>query len=245
MEPSLAYLREKFIERTDVTHLSLGNVDGGVVSDPQKFIDIIRKTEKLGFNTFCTWAHRACSEVLQDSTIPNIAAVIAFPTGDVSTADKLGDIARIAMTSRVNRFDIVTNLTFDSNGLVGELGILINELKRYDADKYEFRFIIETPIWSHGLLGNMIRTINLDGNFNKSNMLIKTCTGMRGGIDPQVVDIIRNTASDIKIKASGGIRDLDMVGLLIAGYDVERLGIGHGSAFNILESIDAKLNDNE
>lgn len=172
-----------------------------------------------------------------------MASVIAFPVGIKSVDDKLNDVARIAqMAPYVNEFDIVMNIAAGPEFMLLELGQLMWELKSYDADKYVFKFIIETPIWNRHDLNSLARSLSLSDISKYPNMMIKTCTGTQGAIKLSDMSILTTQpGSPIRIKASGGIRTPAMARLLIEEYGVERLGIGHESAFQILMEINDSI----
>ena len=223
-------LIEEFLRRTDVTYLNL-RPHVNTLDDISNVELAAFSAYSSGFSHFCTWPHLLDSMVTK---LPNMAVVTSFPVGIASVDSKLNDIARIAQLSpQVNEFDIVLNLSTSIESIILELGELMHELKEYDIDRYVFKFIVETPIWGHGELVKLGRAISLSKINEYRNMMIKTCTGTQGVVEEEHLKYF----TGIKLKASGGIRTVDQVRLLIEEYNVARLGIGYNSAFKILKEL--------
>lgn len=168
------------------------------------------------------YVQKAC-ELLENSQV-KIATVIGFPLGYNMTSAKAEE-ARKAISDGADELDMVMNIAAFKSGkkaLVKDDIQSITTLARL-RNKVT-KVIIETALLDeHEIRDACSICEECESNF------VKTCTGFNGG-GARVEDIqtMRETLSSrIKIKASGGIKDIEFANQLIeAGAD--RLGTSSG-----------------
>lgn len=158
-------------------------------------------------------------ELLRNSTV-KIATVIGFPLGAMTTAAKLAE-AEDALRNGADELDMVLNIGALKDG-------------RIDFVRSEIRQLADLCHRQNALLKVIIETYFLkDDQIITACQLakeagadfVKTSTGFAGGgALVEDVELMRKTVgSDMKIKASGGIRSLkDARDMIDAGAD--RLG---------------------
>ena len=152
-----------------------------------------------------------------------LATVVAFPYGYQETAVKVQEIRR-AMDEGADELDIVINLSAVKSG-----------------DWSYVRSDIESVSTTARLKGKVSKLIVEAGSLTEEELkrvcdicndvkpsFVKTCTGTRGGASVDQVAFLRaNLHADIRIKASGGIRDKATANALVeAGAD--RIGTSSG-----------------
>lgn len=154
-----------------------------------------------------------------------LATVVAFPYGYQETAVKVQEIRR-AMDEGADELDIVINLSAVKSG-----------------DWTYVKSDLESVATTARLKGKVCKIIIEAGSLTAEELkricdicnevrpsFVKTSTGTREGVSVDQVKYLRaNLHQDIRIKASGGIRDKDFASALIeAGAD--RIGTSSGIA---------------
>lgn len=153
-----------------------------------------------------------------------VATVIGFPTGYSAIAAKVEEIKR-AIDEGVDELDVVINLCAVKNA---HWNYVKNELESLTTACHMrgkiIKAIIETGILTHDEL------LKIAGICTSAEVdYVKTSTGFNGpGTSVEVISILRAALpSDIKIKASGGIKDRQFAEqLVVAGAN--RLGSSSG-----------------
>lgn len=162
---------------------------------------------------------------LEKSTV-KISTVVGFPMGYATTPAKVEEIKR-AIDEGADELDAVINLCAVKN-------------KNWNHVKNE----VETLTTACHMKGKILKLILETGLLSEEEILrlckissdvgvdfVKTSTGINAaGASPQIVRFLRkNLPSDIKIKASGGIRDRNFAEELIS-CGADRLGSSAGVA---------------
>ena len=167
-------------------------------------------------------------ELLQGSGVKR-CTVIGFPLGADGIHSKLY-LAAQALTDGADELDMVINLGALKDGDYGkveeEIKALVNLKKEQD---FLLKVIVETALLSREELIMLTRMLSASGAD-----YIKTSTGFssRGASVEDVKTIMVNKASHLRIKAAGGIKDLDFALQLIeAGAD----RLGSSNAVRLLE----------
>ncbi|MEQ8199972.1 MAG: deoxyribose-phosphate aldolase [Syntrophomonadaceae bacterium] len=153
-------------------------------------------------------------------TTVHLCTVVGFPLGADGLASKAYS-ASTALGEGADELDMVINIGAVKDRDYRTVG---KEIEVIAALKQEYRFIlkviIETAYLNHEELAELIRLINqTEADF------VKTSTGFgpRGASLEDITNIIKYRRPPLKIKASGGIRDLDQaLAMIEAGAD--RLG---------------------
>ncbi|NJC27526.1 deoxyribose-phosphate aldolase [Neolewinella antarctica] len=187
---------------------------------------VCREAIEHGFYAVCippyfvTRAHK----LLNDTAVV-LATVISFPYGYQETAVKVQEIRR-AMDEGADELDIVVNISAVKSG-----------------DWAYVRSDLESVTTTARLKGKVCKIIVEAGTLSETELqqicgicndvkptYVKTSTGTREGASVAQVQYLRaNLHADIKIKASGGIRDKAFANALVeAGAD--RLGTSSGIA---------------
>lgn len=158
---------------------------------------------------------------LLDGTTVNVCTVVGFPLGANSVRTKEME-ALIAVEDGADEIDMVINIGALKNG---DYDYVRNEIEDIMAavDGKILKVIIETCYLTDEEIGKITEICN-DTYVN----FIKTSTGYgTRGVSLDDIDIINAHKNDIlEIKASGGIRSIDMVDALIQ-KGVTRIGVSN------------------
>jgi deoxyribose-phosphate aldolase len=211
----------KYIDHTNLKNDSVN----------EDIINLCNDAIKYGFASVCVYPYYVSlvNKLLLDSDV-NVCTVIGFPSGMSTTSTKVFE-TRDAVMNGANEIDMVINVAALKN-------------KEYDYVKDEIlaikdvvngnilKVIIETCLLNEDEIIKMTEICNETGvDF------IKTSTGF-GSYGARVCDvelINKHKDSDLQIKASGGIRDMEMMKkMILAG--ATRIGTSNG--VKIMENID-------
>jgi len=164
------------------------------------------------------------AKLLQGSTI-KVATVIAYPYGYADTAVKVQEI-RKAMDDGADELDIVINLSALKSG---DWAYVLSELTSVNTS-VRLRSKACKIIVEMSALNDAERRKVCDICNEVKPTFVKTSTGTQSGATVEDVRFLRkHLLPEIKIKASGGIRDHQMAAALVdAGAD--RLGTSAGIA---------------
>lgn len=158
---------------------------------------------------------------LLDGTTVNVGTVVGFPLGANTVRTKEME-ALIAVEDGADEIDMVINIGALKNG---DYDYVRNEIEDIMAavDGKVLKVIIETCYLTDEEIGKVTEICN-DTYVN----FIKTSTGYgTRGVSLDDIDIINAHKNDIlEIKASGGIRSIDMVDALIQ-KGVTRIGVSN------------------
>lgn len=154
---------------------------------------------------------------------------VGFPSGGMTTGMKVQE-AKSVMALGAEEVDMMINVGFLLSGMFREAGDDIRAVKDAIGDT-PLKVIIEC----HYLDDDMIRRVS-ELVVRSGAQWVKTGTGWAPtGATLENVALIKKTIGDAaKVKASGGVRDLETVEKMIA-LGVERFGVG-GSAEPILKA---------
>lgn len=159
-------------------------------------------------------------ELLAGSTV-NVCTVVGFPLGSNNTRVKEME-AIIAAEDGADEIDMVINIGAIKNG---DYDYVKNEIEDIMSaiDGKTLKVIIETCYLNDDEIARLTEICN-----NTFVNFIKTSTGFGSrGVSLDDIDIINSHKNDVlEIKASGGIRSVDMVEDLI-DRGVTRLGISN------------------
>jgi len=161
---------------------------------------------------------------LLESKDVKVATVIGFPLGFESTTSKVEEIKR-ALDMGADELDVVVNIAAVKNADWHFVKNDIETVTRASHMKGKVvKLILETSLLEFDELEKLCEICaKLEVDF------VKTSSGFEGGATVQVVKKMRDLLpKEIKIKASGGIRNYeDAVALIEAGAD--RLGTSSGT----------------
>lgn len=167
-------------------------------------------------------------ECLADNEV-KLCTVIGFPLGAEHSSTKLY-AARLALQQGAQELDLVMNigafLEGDYRQVNEEIISLLNLKNEYD---FALKVIVETAMLNEAELGRAAELVS-----NTRADFIKTSTGYAGrGVSLKDIEIINaHKREDLKIKASGGVKELDFaLQLITAGVD----RIGSSNALQLLE----------
>mgnify|MGYP004464444139 FL=1 len=205
----------KYAEYIDYTNLKAN----ATTDDIKKICD---DAIKYHFASVCVNpCYVSLAKELLDGTPVNVCTVVGFPLGANTIRTKEME-ALIAVEDGADEIDMVINIGAIKNG---DYEYVRNEIEDIMAaiDGKILKVIIETCYLTNEEIGKMTEICN-DTFVN----FIKTSTGYgTRGVNLEDIDIINNHKNDIlEIKASGGIRSIDMVESLIQN-GVTRIGVSN------------------
>ena len=205
----------KYAEYIDYTNLKAN----ATTDDIKKICD---GAIKYHFASVCVNpCYVSLAKELLDGTPVNVCTVVGFPLGANTIRTKEME-ALIAVEDGADEIDMVINIGTIKNG---DYEYVRNEIEDIMAaiDGKILKVIIETCYLTNEEIGKMTEICN-DTFVN----FIKTSTGYgTRGVNLEDIDIINNHKNDIlEIKASGGIRSIDMVESLIQN-GVTRIGVSN------------------
>ncbi len=168
--------------------------------------------------------------LLQDSKV-KVCTVIGFPLGANASEIKYNE-TELAIFNGAEEIDMVINI---GRFIAGDIDYTLNEIKTIaeicHSKSVILKVIVETCLLNFAQKTEITKIVELAGAD-----YIKTSTGFSSsGANIEDIKIFKsNIKGNLKIKASGGIRDLSFaIELLDAG--AERLGTSSG--IKILESL--------
>lgn len=161
----------------------------------------------------------AARDILKGSSV-NICTVIGFPLGADGLHSKL-NTALEALKNGADELDMVINIgalkECDFNLVEKEIANILLLKSDYN---FTLKVIVETALLGEKELAEVTHLVS-----NSQADYIKTSTGFASrGVSLKDIEIIKAHKSDrLKIKASGGIRELDFA-LRLINAGVERIG---------------------
>ena len=223
-------------------------------------LELCEKADKLGVKSVCILPKMVsvAAEALADSQVL-VCTVVSFPHGTDTTEQKLSETKK-CIADGADEVDMVLNypllielskLEDSEEGLEGfgqlveDVATLVDECHSHtnkDGDKVVLKVIVESSML------NDIETANsTDICLEAGADFIKTSTGMptpdgKTGVAElnkvQIMkDVINEDGSDMKIKASGGIRT--MADMKKFEPYVDRFGMGFGSVDSVFGGSEA------
>jgi deoxyribose-phosphate aldolase len=175
---------------------------------------------------------RLAHEVLAGTPV-KVCTVVGFPLGANSRSTKLFE-AEVALGDKADEIDMVMNIGLFKSGRVKEvteeIAAVVSKVKSAGPEKIA-KVIIESAL----LTANEIEVackIVVDSGAD----FIKTSTGFSraGGATIEALNIINRHRGKLKVKAAGGIRDLNTaLSMLRAGAD----RLGASSSVSILREL--------
>jgi deoxyribose-phosphate aldolase len=182
------------------------------VSSEDEIIRICREAKQYGFATVCVnpyWVPLAAKELRTSSV--GLTTVIGFPLGASRTEIKAAEAAD-AISAGATEIDMVLNVGALKSGQVEAVKQDIIEVVKACEGKALVKVIIETCY----LTDEEKRQASLLCKEAGADF-VKTSTGFgTGGATVEDIALIRHVVGpDMGIKASGGVRDLDIARKLI------------------------------
>lgn len=171
-------------------------------------------------------------------SITHVCSVVGFPHGNVSTACKCFEAVQLAKAG-CDELDIVMNigafLEGDEFFVAKEIVDIMLCVAKTGYTDIIYKVILETSYLTPDQIASATRLISRTGV-----RFVKTSTGFadRGASLEDVKIMVENASEGVGVKASGGIRDVDMaLAMLLAG--ATRLGTSCGD--KILAQFDERL----
>lgn len=215
----------------------------------QDIIDLCKKANILGVKSVCVLPKHvkiAKNELSKSKVL--VCTVVSFPGGNDSPDQKLNETIKV-INDGADEVDMVLNYTllkeyddtieYDEetdidNNLIKEVNMLANKChssKNKNSEPITLKVIVES-----GLLTEYETQIATHICINGNADFIKTSTGkVQVGAEINKIkimyDIIKEFRSNMKIKASGGIRTEEQINSMI--NMVDRFGMGYASVDKI------------
>lgn len=162
-------------------------------------------------------------ELLKGSSV-NVCTVIGFPLGATSSGAKAAE-TEIAIADGADEVDMVINIGFLKSGMYKEVLDDIKAVRKASEGKV-LKVIIETCLLTDE---EKVKACELSSQAGAD--FVKTSTGFsKGGATKEDVALMRRSIpSNMKVKASGGIRSYETAMEMI-NAGAERLGCSSGMA---------------
>ncbi|MCL2156917.1 MAG: deoxyribose-phosphate aldolase [Methanobrevibacter sp.] len=158
---------------------------------------------------------------LLNSCSTKLCTVVGFPFGYVTPKTKKKE-AKIAIQKGVHEIDMVININAVKSKDYETIREEIEKVRSVAVDKV-LKVIIEAELLQKEEIVNVCKIANeVEADF------IKTSTGM-SGLSPKIsnINLIKKTVPNMKIKASGGIKNYKIAKKLIAA-GADRIGTSSG-----------------
>jgi deoxyribose-phosphate aldolase len=200
-------------------------------------LELCKKADQLGVKSVCVlprWVKTA-NRALRDSKVL-VCTVVSFPHGDDPLIEKMQE-TKWVLSEGADEVDMVINyhLLQDEEEevydyLVGEVRALVDLCHKEtnkDGDPVTLKVIVESGLLTEEET-EVMSYICMDAGAD----FIKTSTGKvsTGAELSKIVTMynaIKEEGSNMKIKASGGVRDMSQISQLMPYVD--RFGMGYGS----------------
>ncbi|MBQ0734742.1 deoxyribose-phosphate aldolase [Aquimarina celericrescens] len=187
--------------------------------------NLCTEAKKYDFFSVCVSSYfvaLADSELMHTNV--KVACVVGFPLGSMTTRVKVFE-AKQCIDQGANEIDMVINIGLLKSGYHSIVEDEIRSIKKVIGD-HTLKVIFENCY-----LTNEEKKIACKLSLNAGADFIKTSTGFgTGGATIEDVQLMKNEVGDyLKIKASGGIRDLDTAKKYIE-LGVSRIGTSSGVA---------------
>jgi deoxyribose-phosphate aldolase len=205
------------------------------VSSESEIVRICGEAKQYGFATVCVnpyWVQLASRELAGSKV--GLTTVIGFPLGANSTEIKAAE-ATDAISAGATEIDMVLNVGALKSGHIDEVKRDIEEVVKVCRGKAKVKVIIETCY----LTDEEKKQASLLSKEAGADF-VKTSTGFgTGGANVEDIALIRHVVGpEMGIKASGGVRDLDIALKLIqagatrlgasSSIAIVTGGVGHG-----------------
>ena len=222
------YQKEKYFMNNSIIDYTLLDNNASI----KDIKTLCEKANQLEVKTVCVMPKhvKIASETLKGSSVL-VCSVVSFPSGETSTEEKITEMKSLVLNG-ADEIDVVWNYK-----KINDLDYLRNELEQLAQIKAKLKTTKgELPVLKviveSGLL-NLEQTEKATEICIKAGVdFIKTSTGkVEVGAEIDKVKlmrkIIQSYPSDLKVKASGGIRNLEQFNAF-EPY-VDRFGIGYAS----------------
>ena len=199
-----------------------------------KIEKLCAEAREAGFASVCvnsTWVSYA--KKLLVGIFVNVCTVVGFPLGAMSTRAKAAE-TEIAIEDGADEIDMVINIGYLKSGMYDEV---LNDIKavREASRGKVLKVIIETCLLTDE---EKVKACELSAKAGAD--FVKTSTGFsKGGATKEDVALMKKSIpSNMKVKASGGIRSYETaMDMIRAG--ASRLGCSSGMAIIAGEKSDA------
>ena len=200
-----------------------------VEKDIDQLVEEAIEYEFLGVCVPPFWVKKANREIKKQGI--QLVTVVGFPLGYQMTENKLDEI-KLAIDNGANELDIVMNISAFKSGMSWVKTECAKCAQVIHENNCLMKVIIETAYLSDEEIVSASKICQDAGTD-----FVKTSTGFApGGAKVEHIKLIRSTInSNVGVKASGGIRDLDTaIKMIEAGAD--RLGVSAG--VNIMQELE-------
>ncbi|MET3616564.1 deoxyribose-phosphate aldolase [Peptoniphilus olsenii] len=195
---------------------------------------LIEEAKEYNFWSVCVnpiWVKK-CADLLKNTEV-KVCTVIGFPLGANTKETKLFE-AKDAINNGASEIDMVINIGLLKSGKFSEV---VEEIKSLADESHKNNAILKV-ILENCLLTKeeIVKACELSERAGAD--FVKTSTGFStSGAEASDVKLMNeSTSNKVKVKASGGIRDLDKAKLMIKN-GADRLGVSAGvSIMKELES---------
>jgi deoxyribose-phosphate aldolase len=219
--------KDELVRKFDHTNLQQDATESDITS-------LCKEAVTCGFFAVCLnpCYVRLARDLLSGSSV-RVCTVVGFPLGANTTRIKLAETEE-ALNDGVHEIDTVMNVGLFKSGKTAEveteLRQIVNKIRSVGVSKI-CKVIAETGLLSSQEIELACKIVNQSGAD-----FIKTSTGFSkaGGATIEALEIINHHRGKLKIKAAGGIRNLNTaLAMLHAGAD----RLGASQSVSILEEL--------
>ena len=219
--------KEELARKFDHTNLQQDATEGDITR-------LCQEAVRCGFFAVCLnpCYVRLARNLLSVSSV-KVCTVVGFPLGAGTTSIKIAE-AKEALRDGADEIDVVMNVGLFKSAktaeVENELRQIVDKIRSAGASKV-CKVIIETGLLSPKEIEVACKIVNQSGAD-----FIKTSTGFSkaGGATIEALEIINRHRGRLKVKAAGGIRNLDTaLAMLRAGAD----RLGASQSVSILEEL--------
>lgn len=207
----------------------------------EEIIELCKKADMLGVKSVCVLPKhvRLAADQLNNSKVL-VCTVVSFPEGIDTVEQKVAETQKV-ISDGADEVDMVLNYNYlqanahlDTTPLIEEVSSLVN-ICHQNSSK-EGKPIILKVIVESGLLSLEETKLATEICAEAGADFIKTSTGkVKVGAELDKIkvmfDTIREVGSNMKIKASGGIRGAEQINSM--SDMVDRFGMGWGAVDNL------------
>lgn len=197
------------------------------LQEVQQIVEAAKQHKFIAVFTLPSFASQA-RELLGEKSAIFLGGTVGFPSGASTTSTKAFEANELVELG-CQELDMVINIGKLKSGLFNEVALDIKKVVEV-ASPAPVKVILEV-----GLLTDVEIDAGAKIVCESGAAYVKTGTGWNGVTTVEHITIIKNAVGDhIKLKAAGGVRDLDFL-LKMYEMGVVRFGIGYRSAIGIME----------
>ncbi|WP_295179699.1 deoxyribose-phosphate aldolase [uncultured Christiangramia sp.] len=192
-------------------------------ASPQAIIKLCQEAIDYEFYAVCVsgcYAYLAAEQIRQSNV--KLAVTVGFPLGSLTSEAKVQE-AKIAIKQGADEIDMVMNIGFLKAGLTEEVEEEIRSVKSVIGEKI-LKVILETCYLSNS---EIVKACMISEKAGADFVKTSTGFGTAGASIEHIKLMKQSIGGNMKIKASGGIRDIETA-LEYVNAGADRIGTSSG-----------------